>query len=133
MDGLDINQVVVIKDKDYLDGDSSQFVYQGSKEGLNRYWLWGLEHTQRPLPEGNFQPFDLVQGGDVLIMVTDGVTEAMNFDGSPYGRDRLIASIRKHQSLDAQQLAQQILWDVRRFAGLAEQSDDITVVVAKVR
>lgn len=70
--------------------------------------------------------------GDLLIMVTDGVTEAMNFDGAAYGHDRLIESIYKHQSLDAQQLAQQILWDVRRFAGLAEQSDDITVVVARV-
>jgi sigma-B regulation protein RsbU (phosphoserine phosphatase) len=71
--------------------------------------------------------------GDLLIMVTDGVLEAMNFDGKPYGATRLVESIRKHKSLDAQQLATQILWDVRRFAGLAEQSDDITVVAAKVR
>jgi len=65
-------------------------------------------------------------------MVTDGVIEAMDFHSVAYGRNRLDTSIRKHCSLDAQQLAKQILWDVRRFVGLAEQSDDITVVVVKV-
>ena len=72
-----------------------------------------------------------IRPGDVITMVTDGVTEAMDFESTAYGRSRLDASIRKHCSLDAQQLAQQILWDVRRFVGLAEQSDDITIVVMK--
>jgi serine phosphatase RsbU (regulator of sigma subunit) len=34
--------------------------------------------------------------------------------------------------LPAQQLAQQLLWDVRRFVGLADQSDDITILVVKI-
>jgi sigma-B regulation protein RsbU (phosphoserine phosphatase) len=72
-----------------------------------------------------------LEDGDVIVFVTDGVTEAMDFEGRPYGRSRLLASIRRHQALDAQQLSRQILWDVRRFAGLAEQSDDITIVVVK--
>ena len=70
---------------------------------------------------------------DLLVMTTDGVTEALSFEDKAYGEDRLIRSTRKHRELDAAQLAQQILWDVRRFAGLAEQTDDITVVVAQVR
>jgi sigma-B regulation protein RsbU (phosphoserine phosphatase) len=85
-------------------------------------------------PEETFeQETTLLNPGDILIMITDGVTEAMDFESTAYGRDRLVASIRKHHSLDAQQLAQQILWDVRRFVGLADQSDDITIVVAKLR
>ncbi len=72
-----------------------------------------------------------VRQGDILVFVTDGVTEAMDFEGVAYGHDQLLASIRKHQDLVAPQLAQQILWDVRRFVGLAEQSDDITIVVTK--
>lgn len=70
-----------------------------------------------------------ISPGDLLVLMTDGVTEALDFDGRPYGPDRLRESIRRHKSLDAQQLAGQILWDVRRFVGLADQSDDITVVV----
>lgn len=72
-----------------------------------------------------------VHPGDVVVMITDGVTEAMNFQGEPFGRHRLLASIWNHRSLDAKQLAKQILWDVRRFVGLADQSDDITIVVAR--
>ena len=70
--------------------------------------------------------------GDILLLATDGVTEAMDFQGEAYGRDRLLTSVKKHRSLDATQLARQILWDVRRFVGLAEQSDAITIVVAKI-
>ncbi|MCH7808333.1 MAG: SpoIIE family protein phosphatase [Planctomycetes bacterium] len=72
-----------------------------------------------------------IQSEDVLLIVTDGVTEALNFQDEMYGSKRLRTSLRKHRSLDAQHLAQQILWDVRRFVGLAHQSDDITIVVVK--
>ncbi len=74
-----------------------------------------------------------LRAGDVLTFVTDGVTEAMNFHDEAYGAERLRKSIHRHRRLTAQQLADQILWDVRRFVGLVHQSDDITVVVAKVR
>lgn len=70
--------------------------------------------------------------GDLLVMVTDGVTEAIDFAGQAYGRERLLASIHRHRDLQVEQLARQLLWDVRRFAGLAEQSDDVTIVAAKV-
>ncbi len=73
----------------------------------------------------------VVRPGEVLVLMTDGVTEAMDFHGQPYGGDRLRESIRKHRSQEAQQLAGQILWDVRRFVGLADQSDDITIAVIK--
>lgn len=74
-----------------------------------------------------------LQTDDLLVVITDGVTDAWDFDGRVYGKDRLLASVRRHRELPAQQLAKQILWDVRRFVGLAEQSDDITIVVIKVK
>ena len=72
-----------------------------------------------------------LKSADLVVMVTDGVTEAMDFQGETFGRERLLSSIWRHRQLEAQQLAGQILWDVRRFVGLAEQSDDITIVVGK--
>ncbi len=70
-----------------------------------------------------------LRSGDLIVMVTDGVTEAMDFQGAAFGRERFLSSIWNHRTLDARQLASQVLWDVRRFVGLAEQSDDITIVV----
>lgn len=69
---------------------------------------------------------------DVMVIVTDGVMEAMDFKKQQYGRERYLDSLRRHRKLDAPQMARQILWDVRRFVGLAAQSDDISVVVARV-
>jgi len=74
-----------------------------------------------------------LRSGDLIVMVTDGVTEAMDFQDENFGRDRLLSSIWRHRRLEAQQLAGQVLWDVRRFVGLAEQSDDITIVVIAVK
>lgn len=73
-----------------------------------------------------------LQPGDLIVVVSDGVTEAMDFQEQIYGFERLHASMRKHRQLDADQLAAQLLWDVRRFVGLSVQSDDITVVAARI-
>lgn len=79
------------------------------------------------------QDYVALRSGDLIVMVTDGVTEAMDFQDENFGRQRLLSSIWRHRRLEAQQLAGQILWDVRRFVGFAEQSDDITIVVIAVR
>ena len=74
-----------------------------------------------------------LQSGDTIVMMTDGITEAFDFQDNAYGTQRIIDSIVRHADLSATQLAGQLLWDVRRFVGLAEQSDDITIVTVKVR
>ncbi|MEE9294565.1 MAG: GAF domain-containing SpoIIE family protein phosphatase, partial [Phycisphaerae bacterium] len=71
--------------------------------------------------------------GDLIVFYTDGVIDALNFDGESFGRRRLRESILKYRDCPAAQLADQIKWDTRRFAGLAQQNDDITIVAAKVR
>lgn len=71
--------------------------------------------------------------GDLLVCYTDGVVDASSFSGERFGRGRLEQSILRYRDLSAGMIAQQLLWDTRRFAGLAPQTDDITIVTAKVR
>jgi phosphoserine phosphatase RsbU/P len=70
--------------------------------------------------------------GDVVLLYTDGITEAASFEGQRFGTERLKESLRKYAQMGAQQIVKNILWDVRRFVGLAEQSDDQTMVAVKV-
>lgn len=74
-----------------------------------------------------------LQSGDAIVFYTDGVIDALNFEGESFGRRRLRESILCYRDCPAAEMAEQIKWDTRRFAGLAEQNDDITIVVAKVR
>lgn len=78
-----------------------------------------------------------LQPDDLLVLVTDGIVEAMNYDDDAYGRERLHSSIRLHGAMAPDMpldlLAKQILWDVRRFVGLAKLTDDITLMVIRVR
>jgi phosphoserine phosphatase RsbU/P len=73
-----------------------------------------------------------IQAGDTLLLYTDGLVEAMNFSGEQFGRERISAAFREYAKLTIDQMLQSILWDLRRFVGLAEQSDDVTMVGLKI-
>jgi sigma-B regulation protein RsbU (phosphoserine phosphatase) len=74
-----------------------------------------------------------LQPGDILLLYTDGAPEALNFNDEQFGRDRLEQSLIRYADQPAQLIAQNILWDIRRFRGLADRTDDVTLVVLKIR
>ncbi|MFN4242255.1 MAG: SpoIIE family protein phosphatase [Tepidisphaerales bacterium] len=69
---------------------------------------------------------------DLLLIYTDGLPDAMNFDRETFGRQRLMEAFRQGGAT-AEQVAQNILWSVRRFVGMAKRNDDITMIVARIR
>jgi len=69
--------------------------------------------------------------GDILVIYSDGVTEAMNRDGELFSEERLISLIRDHHDLTAREMIASILTGVQEFAGGEPQSDDITIMVLK--
>ena len=75
-----------------------------------------------------------LQAGDVLLLYTDGLNDAMNFAGQTFGRVRVTAALKTYGAADAtaQGVADHLLWEVRKFAGMARRTDDITMVVARV-
>jgi catechol 2,3-dioxygenase-like lactoylglutathione lyase family enzyme len=69
---------------------------------------------------------------DVLVLFTDGVTEAFNERGEEFGEARLVEGLRRYRQLAAPAMADSLMNEVRRFSP-QEQSDDITLIVAKCR
>ncbi|HRY16373.1 MAG TPA: SpoIIE family protein phosphatase, partial [Candidatus Competibacteraceae bacterium] len=69
--------------------------------------------------------------GECLLLYTDGVTEAMDTDGRLYSDQRLHELMGRCRALTAEERVHQIMQDVRRHVGEAEQSDDITILAVR--
>lgn len=68
---------------------------------------------------------------DILILLSDGVTEAMNKKNEMYGMERLINLLHSSSHLDCISLQDKILNDLQLFTENRPQHDDITLLVIK--
>ncbi len=82
-----------------------------------------------------FEPYEQamvqLQPGDLLVLFTDGVSEAMSKEGEEYGEERLERLLSEHRGSAAQAVLEAIHHDVLGFTRGAQQSDDITLMVVK--
>jgi serine phosphatase RsbU (regulator of sigma subunit) len=67
--------------------------------------------------------------GDVLVMYTDGITEANNRQGSQFSEERLQNLIRRHHQRSAAGILNTILDEVNHFTQDAPGQDDMALVV----
>src|SRR5271166_3338966 len=67
--------------------------------------------------------------GDVLVIYTDGISEAGPNEEEEFGEERLIATAREHQQQSAGEILDGILSDVQQ-ASRGRQADDMTLIVA---
>jgi sigma-B regulation protein RsbU (phosphoserine phosphatase) len=72
-----------------------------------------------------------MEPGDVMVMFSDGVTEAANEQNELYGDKRLEAVIVEHRHLDAASLADVIDQAIHAFAAGVPMRDDVTLLVVK--
>jgi sigma-B regulation protein RsbU (phosphoserine phosphatase) len=70
--------------------------------------------------------------GDALVFYTDGITEAMNQQSDLFGDARLGRILTEHGHLDAADLRERILREIEAFVGIADQHDDMTMILIKV-
>ncbi|WP_020675644.1 sodium:solute symporter family transporter [Geopsychrobacter electrodiphilus] len=70
--------------------------------------------------------------GDILVLYTDGITEAEDSSGQFFGDMRLYALINEYQHLPAAELIDQILEQIRLFTGNRHFNDDVSLVVMKI-
>lgn len=74
------------------------------------------------------EPFGL---GDVLVLYTDGITEAANEDEKEFSGARLADTVRALHARSAREIGDGILEGVQRFSGDVPQRDDLTLVTVK--
>ena len=84
-------------------------------------------------PNAIYKPQTLqLNTGDVLVLFTDGLSDARNFIHEQYGEERLASFVAANLHHPYTKLHELILDDVNQFTGDGIQFDDMTLVVAKV-
>ncbi|HJY34070.1 MAG TPA: PP2C family protein-serine/threonine phosphatase, partial [Vicinamibacterales bacterium] len=73
-----------------------------------------------------------LETGDLFVLFTDGITEAMNAAEDLFGEDRLGALVEEHADLPFEELRERIIREVRAFAGEPGPHDDMTLILLKV-
>lgn len=72
-----------------------------------------------------------LNAGDLLVLYTDGVTEAENSSGQEFGESRLVETLRRHAQLPLELILKEVVSAVQEFGSGHEQQDDITLVMAR--
>ncbi len=124
-----------------FDPQTGSFTYANG--GHNPPYLFKIKEnavhrlTRTGLPVGVLAGMEWDRGsvkigpGDVLVLFTDGLTEAMDGRRDLFGEARLEKAIRSGLKRSAHSLSEHILEAVAGFVGPASRSDDITLVVMK--
>jgi sigma-B regulation protein RsbU (phosphoserine phosphatase) len=88
-------------------------------------WLGITDNIEKYLTDYT----EKIEYGDIVLLFTDGITEAVNKDGEMYGQERLEQSFNQYADLPVDRLCDKIVKDIKDFQ--EEQFDDMTLVVIK--
>jgi sigma-B regulation protein RsbU (phosphoserine phosphatase) len=75
----------------------------------------------------------VLRRGDLLLMYTDGISEAMTLDNEEWGEDRMLAAAEALPDGTAQEILNHLFDEVDQFTGIAPQHDDMTLLLMKLR
>jgi len=124
-----------------LEPETGELTYVNA--GHNPPWLFNAgkdeptELTRTGMALGVMEdvPFEQksiqLQAGDLILLYTDGVTEATDADDAEYGMERLLQTILDNRDRPASDILAAIEQGIDSFVGSAPQFDDITMMVVK--
>jgi phosphoserine phosphatase RsbU/P len=120
-----------------------RFVFAGAHEELVVYrkrtrqvefietpgtWLGAMKDISKFTTDSELK----LEDGDILVLYTDGVTEAMDSAREQFGLDRLATLVKEHAELPVEQLCNAINARVLAWCNQAAD-DDVTILVARYR
>lgn len=85
-------------------------------------FIQNFEYRQEEL---DFNP------GDILLLYTDGITEAMNAEEEEFGEERLIKILKENKDKNVYEIRKNIIQSVQRFSLRKAQDDDMTLLICK--
>jgi adenylate cyclase len=141
MAGVGANMMFVTVFAGVLDLSTGRLIYVNA--GHDAPFILGPESEARrltsqggpPLGSVDAFPYPVEQGqlapGEMLLLYTDGVTEAENPAHSFYAEDRLERLLNSVPAESAKTVVEMVRDDVRRFSAGAEQADDITLLAVR--
>ncbi|MCK5222349.1 MAG: SpoIIE family protein phosphatase [Candidatus Aminicenantes bacterium] len=125
-----------------LDSENHKIAY--SNAGHNYPFLFSKKGNIKQLDEGdivlgcmeNFQfgeQMIFMEAGDLLLIYSDGITEAINENEEELGEDEMIKVIVENPDLSLEDMADKIMEKVKLHSGDNLQYDDMTIVLIKRR
>lgn len=83
-------------------------------------------------PDTEFHSAEVILNeNDIVVMYTDGVTEAQNKDNVEFGFDRLCELIDQIYALEPDEITKKIMSEIVNHTGSSSLADDVTIVVLK--
>ena len=73
-----------------------------------------------------------LEAGDIMVLLTDGITECESPDGRAFGAEGALEIIRAHRAEPAADIVQQVRQATREFAQGIAQADDHAIIIVKV-
>jgi serine phosphatase RsbU (regulator of sigma subunit)/anti-sigma regulatory factor (Ser/Thr protein kinase)/Flp pilus assembly protein TadD len=117
-------------------GHNPMILYRGSTE--KTYYLnpkgfpIGIQLPQKDLFRRSIQSETIeLAKDDILLVYTDGITEAMNPDRVLFGEERLLQTMRKHGHLEVNEFVENLKNHIYSFTEGNQQYDDISLVAIK--
>lgn len=93
----------------------------------------GLGLTKNASFDDNIKEVELnLAEGDLLVLYTDGIVEALNDTHQFYGGKRLLKQLKNQKNKTSQEILDVLSKDVSSFIGTAKQHDDMTIMVIKM-
>ena len=89
--------------------------------------ILGISDSTFPYTEGDVS----INDGDLLLLYTDGVSEALNVEKEEYGEENLIQTLKAVKDLSSQDILNKISNELKFFSAGTSQYDDITMISIK--
>lgn len=115
---------------EFVNGGHSDGILLRASGDVEMLTTTGLPIGLFPKREYESKAFEL-HAGDVLLLYSDGVTDAITTDETDFGVERTVEVLRAHRHLPARELQDRLFEAIDEFAAGMPQFDDITVMVIK--